>query len=66
MRQDDAGANEGIEFRLVVRASREAGWSASVFGPDATRREFASPFELARFLAWPLAQPPASNDGGIR
>ena len=66
MQHHGAGAREGIEFRLVVRMSRESGWSASVFGPNATRREFVSPFELARFLACPVAPLPASSHGGIR
>jgi hypothetical protein len=66
MQHDGAEAREGVEFRLVVWMSREAGWRASVFGPDATEREFVSPFELARFLAWPVAQLPASSNGGIR
>ena len=66
MRQDIAEAREGIEFRLVVRMSRESGWRASVVGPDASEREFVSPFELARFLAWPVAAAAPSPDGGIR
>jgi hypothetical protein len=73
MDRDDRGtqhngtrATEDVEFRLVVRMSRESGWRASVFGPDATEREFVSPFELARFFAWPAAQVPPSPQGGIR
>ncbi len=66
MRDNEARVGEGVEFRLVVWTSRESGWRASVFGPDTTEREFLSPFELARFLAWPVTQTPASSSGGIR
>ena len=66
MQHNGAEAKEGIEFRLVVWMSRESGWRASVVGPDATEREFLSPFELARFLAWPVVQTAPSPHGGIR
>ncbi|MEO7245122.1 MAG: hypothetical protein ABIX12_08240 [Rubrivivax sp.] len=66
MQQDGAGSGEGVEFRLVVWMGGESGWRASVLGPDATEHEFLSPFELARFLAWPGTQTPASGHGGIR
>jgi hypothetical protein len=66
MQHNGARAKEGVEFRLVVSMSREAGWRASVQGPDATEREFVSPFELARFLGWPVAQMPASPSAGLR
>jgi len=66
MQHEVASAREGIEVRLVVRMSREAGWRAWVLGPDANRREFVSPFELARFLAWPASQASASPNVGIR
>jgi hypothetical protein len=39
-----------------------AGWHARVVAPDATVREFESPFELARYLAWPVD--PAQPGGG--
>jgi hypothetical protein len=66
MQHDGARPREGIEFRLVIRVSRESGWRASVFGPDAAELEFLSPFELARFLAWPAVHGPSPLEGGIR
>ena len=53
---------EAIEFRLVVRVG-PTGWHAAVVGPDATTREFTSPFELARFFAWPRPAPGPGHDG---
>jgi hypothetical protein len=66
MQHNSARSRQGIEFRLVVWMSRESGWRASVLGPDTSEREFVSPFELARFLAWPVAQLPAPPFAGIR
>ena len=66
MQQNGARAKESVEVCLVVQMSREAGWRASVVGPDATAREFVSPFELARFLAWPLGPRVALPNNGIR
>jgi len=66
MRHEGGTQRQAMEFRLVVRLSRAQGWHAWVTGPDATEREFASPFELARFLAWPMDRMPGSPDGGIR
>jgi len=55
---------DGLQYRLVVTMSRETGWRAAVLGPDSSERVFVSPFELARFLAWPAAaQVP---QGGLR
>lgn len=65
MQHNGAKSREGIEVRLVVWMSRESGWRASVLAPDTSEREFVSPFELARFLAWPVAQMPASPGGGV-
>lgn len=44
----------GIEFRLTVWCLAGSGWRARVISADAAEREFASPFELARYLAWPV------------
>ena len=57
---------EGVEFRLTVWPAGEAGWHARVVAPDATEHEFASPFELARYLAWPLAAPATDDGKGLR
>jgi len=66
MQHQGARPRERIELRLVIWMSRESGWRASVFGPDAGEREFVSPFELARFLAWPAVPSPSLLEGGIR
>ncbi|MEO5882655.1 MAG: hypothetical protein ABIQ06_09590 [Caldimonas sp.] len=65
MQHDRASNREGLEFRLVLRMSRDSGWRASVVAPDATEREFVSPFELARFLAWPGPWVPQWPLGGL-
>ena len=65
MQAADSSGSEGFEFRLTVWPASGAGWRARVVAPDDSRREFASPFELARYLAWPLA--PVAKDGkGLR
>lgn len=66
MQHGSARSSDGIEFRLVVWMSRESGWRALVLGPDATEREFVSPFELARFLGWPVAAMSTPLQCGIR
>lgn len=58
--------SEGVEFRLTVWLGGEAGWRARVVAPDATEHEFASPFELARYLAWPHALPTTESGKGLR
>jgi hypothetical protein len=57
---------EGLQFNLVVSMSRESGWRAAVVGPDDTERVFVSPFELARYLAWPAASVSFVLQGGVR
>ncbi|MES2957220.1 MAG: hypothetical protein V4792_03480 [Pseudomonadota bacterium] len=55
-----------IELRLTVWPDGAMGWHACVVAPDASRHEFASPFELARYLARPVA-PIRDRDGeGLR
>ena len=54
-----------IELRLVVWIDSGSVWRARVSGAGIAEREFVSPFELARFVAWPLA--PAQRRGsGLR
>lgn len=55
-----------IELRLVVWFEHGAGWRARVSGPGVADREFDSPFELARFVAWPVARRPAGDGRGLR
>ncbi|MEO7244064.1 MAG: hypothetical protein ABIX12_02820 [Rubrivivax sp.] len=47
----------GIEFRLTVWPDGGLGWHACIVAPDNSRREFGSPFELARYLTRCLARP---------
>jgi len=62
---DASGGTDPIELRLVVWLEPGAVWRARVSGPGVAEREFDSPFELARFVAWPMA--PASRGGpGLR
>jgi hypothetical protein len=54
-----------IELRLVVWVDQGSVWHARVSGPGIAEREFVSPFELARFVAWPLAKS-QRGDTGLR
>jgi hypothetical protein len=57
----------GVEFTLTVWPNDAVrGWHACVVAPDASRREFASPFELARYLARPAAAARESQGKGLR
>lgn len=62
MQQVD-GEGVAVELRLTVWPGGEAGWHARVIAPDATELDFASPFELARYLAW-TGHPAAKDEGG--
>jgi len=55
-----------VELRLVIWFDAGARWRARVSGSGIAEREFASPFELARFVAWPLALPPQGSGPGLR
>jgi len=50
----DADDAARAEFRLFVWISPSRGWRARVVGADAFERDFASPFELARFVVRPI------------
>lgn len=52
-----------IELRLVVWVDPGSAWRARVSGAGIAEREFFSPFELARFVAWPLAPVPRGGSG---
>jgi hypothetical protein len=54
-----------IELRLVVWIDPGSVWRARVSGVGIAEREFVSPFELARFVAWPLT-PTQRGDSGLR
>jgi len=66
MQHNGVHVGEGVEFRLTVWMSRESGWRARVVAPGVDPRDFVSPFELARFLAWPAAAMTVRLPGGIR
>lgn len=56
----------GFEFRLTVWPDGELGWRACIVEPDDSRRDFRSPFELARYLARPVVVLRASGGRGLR
>ena len=56
----------GLQLTLTVWAEPGNDWHARAVLADATTLEFASPFELARFLSWPAAGAPRAADGGLR
>ncbi len=43
-----------VDLRLTVWSAQD-GWHARLVGADMTERDFASPFELARYVSGPLA-----------
>jgi len=59
-------ARPGLQLTLTVWADAGAEWHARAVLADATTLEFASPFELARFLSWPAATTATAPDGGLR
>jgi hypothetical protein len=52
-----------VELRLLVWIDPGSAWRARVSGPGMTEREFDSPFELARFVAWPRGPAPRGGPG---
>ena len=66
MQHSGSRNREALSFNLVVSMSLESGWRAAVVGPDETERVFVSPFELARYLAWPVAQRTYVLQDGLR
>lgn len=61
-----AGDVASVEFRLFVWTSPSLGWRARITGVDDFEREFTSPFELARFVAWPVANATGKRGPGLR
>ena len=64
------GVRWSVDLRLTVWAAQD-GWHARIVGADLTQHDFASPFELARFLtqAAPAAMDvstPSTPRGGLR
>jgi hypothetical protein len=53
----------GLQLTLTVWA---APWHARAVLADATTLEFENPFELARFLSWPVPAEPRADGGGLR
>ena len=54
-----------VDLRLTVW-SAEDGWHALLSGIGMAPREFASPFELARFVSWPVADMLRDERNGLR
>jgi len=61
----DPPSGAPVELRLLVWFGPGTGWRARISGPGLGEREFVSPFELARFVAWPRTKAPPGN-GGLR
>lgn len=64
------GVRWSLDLRLTVWAAQD-GWHARLVGADMTQHDFASPFELARFLtqATPAAtavSKASTQRGGLR
>ena len=66
MQQIGKRDGEGVELRLTVWPAGEEGWHARVVAPDHSEREFASPFELARYLTSPFTAAAPSQGKGLR
>jgi hypothetical protein len=63
----DDGDRSVLRLVLTVWPSDDAGgWHALAEFPDASRIEFNSPFELARFLSWPPHAPRGRPGEGLR
>lgn len=55
-----------VTLTLTLGAPGAAGWQARVPLPDGSGRDFASPFELVRYLSWPLVAERSRGGGGLR
>jgi hypothetical protein len=66
MEQIATQGEEGLEFRLTVWTGRGTHWRARVIAADATEVEFANPFELARYVAWPGLPAAKERGKGLR
>ena len=63
----DALASDTARVMLLsVWAPPGAPWHARLVDMDAQAREFDSPFELARFLAWPTSTAKPEPSPGLR
>ena len=60
-----ADARWRVELQLTVWAAKD-GWHARLWGIGTVPREFVSPFELARFVSWPVANLPRDEANGLR
>jgi len=65
MDADSSTARPGLQLTLTVWADTGTGWRARAVLADETTRDFESPFELARFLSWPVSAP-AEPEVGLR
>jgi hypothetical protein len=61
----NAARTARLQLTLTVWADPAAPWHARAVLADATTLEFENPFELARFLSWPVPPPPRAG-GGLR
>jgi len=54
-----------VDLQLTVWAA-EDGWHARLSGIGTSPREFVSPFELARYVTWPLTDTAREAGTGLR
>lgn len=55
-----------MEVRLLVWIEPAHAWRARAIGPGDVAHDFASPFELARFMAWPFSAGSGPAREGLR
>lgn len=55
-----------VTLTLTLGAPGAAAWQARVLLPDSSVRDFASPFELVRYLSWPPMAERRRGGGGLR
>lgn len=60
-----SGPRWSVDLHLTVWAAGD-GWHARLSGIGTAPREFVSPFELARFVSWPVANLPKGEGNGLR
>ena len=63
---DDLASAQQFMLTLTRPGPDGRKWRARVLLPDNTVREFSSPFELMRFLSWPLMPERRRSHGGLR
>lgn len=65
---EPSAATPDLQLRLTLTFARPGtrAWHARVHLPDHTVRDFSSPFELVRYLAWPELPERRRGRAGLR